>query len=198
MRGLPDQNFAAFYAAEEALREQGLDVLNPARAFGGQQDLPREQYFRADLHQLLQADGVVVLPGWEQSDGARYEVETARRLGLPVVRLEQVVGALPPGTAYPGQASILDEAKALIHGNRQEAYGHPAENFTRTGRLWGALLGVDDLSPELVGLMMVAAKLARAAHDIACTRPVGRDNLVDGAGYLGAIELIQQVQEGVA
>ena len=36
------------------------------------------------IEMLLRCDGVVLLPNWEQSKGARNEEVTARRNGLPV------------------------------------------------------------------------------------------------------------------
>lgn len=80
--------------------------------------------------------------------------------------------------------SILEEAQRLIHGPRQSAYGHPYDDFTRTGRMWGAILGIPDVAPEKVALCMAAVKLSREAHQHK------RDNIVDGSGYLGTIELI--------
>lgn len=73
--------------------------------------------------------------------------------------------------------SILEEAQRLVHGDRNESYGHPLDDFTRTGRMWGAILGLPDIPAEKVALMMVTLKLARQCH-----RPK-RDNLVDAAGY---------------
>lgn len=81
--------------------------------------------------------------------------------------------------------SILTEAERLIHGARQAAYGHPSEDFARTGRMWGAILGIEDIPPATVGLMMCALKISRETF-----RP-GRDNLVDLAGYAGTVDLVR-------
>lgn len=80
--------------------------------------------------------------------------------------------------------SILQEAQRLVHGPRQGAYGHPLDDLTRTGRLWGAILGLGDISPELVALCMAAVKISREVNKH------GRDNLVDLAGYAAAAEMI--------
>ena len=101
-------------------------------------------------------------------------------------------GALgnPPWDSTPkGQTNmptILEEAAGLVDGPRQSYYGHPADDFTRTGQLWGALLGTDPIKPSMVGLMMVALKLSREMN-----RPK-RDNLVDAAGYLRTVELVYE------
>ena len=80
--------------------------------------------------------------------------------------------------------SVLQEAERLINGQRQSDYGHPIDNFTQTGRMWGAILNIPDTPAETVGLMMVAAKVSRE------TNVHKRDNLVDMAGYAGTVEKI--------
>lgn len=86
----------------------------------------------------------------------------------------------------PEQETVLDEAERLVDGPRLSSYGHPLDDFTRTGRIWGALLGIPDIPAEMVGLMMVGLKQSREvnAH--------GRDNLVDGAGYFRTIEKVHE------
>lgn len=85
--------------------------------------------------------------------------------------------------------TVLDAARRLVYGDRRESYGHPYEDFTATGRIWGALLGLPDIPPAMVGLMMAALKIRREAH-----KP-GRDNLVDLAGYAAAVELVREWEE---
>lgn len=84
--------------------------------------------------------------------------------------------------------TILEEAQVLVYGNRQDDYGHPIEDFTRTGRIWGAILGVPDVSPELVGLCMAAVKMSRYVNK------AKRDSLIDLAGYAATIELIEEAR----
>lgn len=78
-------------------------------------------------------------------------------------------------------------AEELVHGDRQAAYGHPLDDFTRTGRLWGAILGLEgDVPPELVGLCLAAVKIAREVNRH------GEDNLVDLAGYAETVRLVHE------
>lgn len=105
MRGIPEFNFPAFMAATEQLTAAGLDVFNPAQndvdhgftfeGATGFEDLAAEYGFslRAALGDDLEficrhAEGVALLPGWEQSSGARAEVATALALGLLVWELD--------------------------------------------------------------------------------------------------------------
>ena len=99
------------------------------------------------------------------------------------------------GTATPqvhplhGRAdSILLEAHALVHGPRQHAYGHPANDFSRTAALANTLLAgklKGDLDARDVALFMVCVKLSRQANKH------GRDNLVDAAGYLETLRMVE-------
>lgn len=90
----------------------------------------------------------------------------------------------------PPDGSAVGEAYRLVHGARQAGYGHPGDDFTRTGRMWAPLLErwAEDTSepvpPEVVALCLVAVKMSRECH------VHKRDNLVDGAGYFECADLI--------
>lgn len=82
MTGLPDYNRPAFHDAAAQLRAAGFAVLNPAET-----ELPPGQdswanYMRAGLRQVLEADALALLPGWDRSNGAQLERHVATRLGL--------------------------------------------------------------------------------------------------------------------
>lgn len=89
MSGIPQFNFPAFFEAGKVLREAGHDIVSPAelddREHAGEalasphgdvgdssvtwgQCLGRDVQIIADT-----VDGVVLLPGWENSRGARLE-----------------------------------------------------------------------------------------------------------------------------
>jgi hypothetical protein len=76
---------------------------------------------------------------------------------------------------------ILDEAKAVIEGPRDKAYGPPGKNFERIAELMSAVLG-DKLREQLtvtdVALVMIAVKLGRLMET-----PDHWDTWVDVAGY---------------
>jgi hypothetical protein len=79
--------------------------------------------------------------------------------------------------------TILEEAQRLILGDRNQSYDHPLDNFNRIARIWSVIFGFP-VSAEQVGLAMVGVKLAREAYS------PKRDNLVDGAGYFGTVQMV--------
>ena len=82
MSGLPDFNYPAFNRAAGELRAAGFEVENPAENEVESGDY--HDYLRAGLAQLLRCQGVATLEGWWLSGGARWEVQTAGILGIPV------------------------------------------------------------------------------------------------------------------
>jgi len=83
----------------------------------------------------------------------------------------------------PHQSTLL-EAERLVHGDRNASYGHPLDDFTRTAKMWSAILGIE-VRPEQIGLCMIAVKLSRECH------APKRDNLVDIAGYAETVEWLK-------
>ena len=200
MTGKPNYNYEAFHEAAELVRQQGYEVINPAEAFHGDQSLPYATYMRHDIESLLKVDFVVVLPGWEHSRGALFEVLIAAALGLPVNPIDDLALVFPVGLHREGSSltpliptneTILEEAQRLVGGDRNTAYGHPLEDMTRTGRIWAAILGVESITAEQVALCMIGVKLSRE-----CNAPK-RDNRVDAAGYAYCLERIHRRRAGL-
>ena len=108
MRGIPEFNFPAFYAAADNLRSQGHEVFSPAErdndrhgvdiskgnATGDEAQATKEHGFNLrealgiDLAWICaHAEAIAVLPGWEKSKGATAEHAVATALGLEVIQL---------------------------------------------------------------------------------------------------------------
>lgn len=81
--------------------------------------------------------------------------------------------------------SILIEADKLINGERRTDYGPPLESFTKVAALWTPILGVE-VTAEQVALCMAQLKIVRILESYQ------RDSIVDAAGYIGLLELIQE------
>lgn len=109
MSGIPEFNFPSFNVAASTLRESGHVVFNPAErdierhggidiskgnATGSQEHAAKEHGF--SLREALaddtawickEATAIAMLPGWENSKGARAEWHLALALGHEVIYL---------------------------------------------------------------------------------------------------------------
>jgi hypothetical protein len=93
MSGYPGYNYPAFDKAERQLSTCGYDTLNPASnpacdSWDG--------YMRAAIAQVIQADGIAVLPDWQMSAGAALEVHIAHTLRVPVLSVDRWVSKAVP------------------------------------------------------------------------------------------------------
>lgn len=139
MRGYPQWNFPAFDAAAALLVRMGLEPISPAemdRLSGFDETDPEttvteEQYglmMSRDYIAIALCDALALLPGWEQSEGAKLERAFAVQNGLPIFRIdatslmpEQIVGLC--GYAQSGKDSA---AAALVsRGWERRAFADP-------------------------------------------------------------------------
>jgi hypothetical protein len=90
MTGFEDFNFPAFNKMAAELRARGYVVENPAE-HGVVDGADWADYMAYDLTRLGLCGQVAVLPGWENSKGARLEVHIARELGMKVVNAHDLV-----------------------------------------------------------------------------------------------------------
>jgi Domain of unknown function (DUF6378) len=81
---------------------------------------------------------------------------------------------------------ILDDASALINGDRAKAYGDALDNHRRIAAGWSVILG-KEVKPHEVALCMGWVKMARlvVSEDHA-------DSYIDGAAYFALAGEIQQ------
>jgi len=89
MTGLPALNFPAFHAEAARLRALGFDVVNPAE-INTDPGVPWAKCMRDDIRELVMCDGIVLLPGWQQSRGANLEHDIAFRLEMDVIYAGQL------------------------------------------------------------------------------------------------------------
>jgi hypothetical protein len=84
------------------------------------------------------------------------------------------------------RADLLDEARDLITGDRNNQYGPPTQDFARTAALLNACGyrrvdaedTVHDILPSDVAIMLMQVKMSRMMHSRG-----KRDHYVDIAGY---------------
>lgn len=93
-------------------------------------------------------------------------------------------GAEPAAKQDTLRGAVLDEARSIINGDRQDAYGNPEDCFADIAHLWNWWRRGrhEPMLAEDAAMMMVLLKLARekSKHK--------RDNIVDACGYLGLYE----------
>ena len=80
--------------------------------------------------------------------------------------------------------SILDVAHELVHGERGATYGHPLDDYTRTAKLWSAILGIEVTAEQAI-LCMIAVKMSRL-----CNTMEHEDSVVDCAGYAECLSMV--------
>lgn len=92
MTGYEDFNYPLFHEVGRQLQELGELFFSPAHHEIGQELEPPEPgdagsweyYMRRSLKLLLNCDHILMLPGWEESRGARLEKELADVLKMPI------------------------------------------------------------------------------------------------------------------
>lgn len=103
MSGIEDFNAPAFRQAARALRDFGHEVVSPVEADEAEglqlEGPPREAHPSATWGDCLSRDvkliadsaidGIVLLPGWEQSKGAKLELALALILKLTVYKFKR-------------------------------------------------------------------------------------------------------------
>jgi hypothetical protein len=204
MSGRSAYNYDAFEVARQHLTALGHEVETPfeanSRVWQRHHKRPFDPYsdrceygdpllqemFVEDIATLLRADGIALLDDWHTSRGATVELAIARLFGKAVLTQD--------GEPFRDE-TILQEAQRLVHGDRGAAYGHPLDDYTRTGTIWGAILwewakeaALADapiaVPAELSALCMVGVKISREVNH------PKRDNRVDAAGYAECVDMI--------
>ena len=87
--------------------------------------------------------------------------------------------------------NVLEEANRIAGQDRSRDYGHPLLNHERIARYWTDFLANREpgpLKPREVALMMILLKVAREQHT------PKRDSLVDIAGYVKCVEMMDSAQ----
>lgn len=195
MSGFVDNNRAAFYEAEAALRAMGYDTVNPAREDEEQGMLDVWHDFLARDVALFESRGVTavaLIDGWRNSRGGTLEAYFAQQTGRKIFELVGH-GEFTPGV--PGSRiwsldpvediSAAYTAQNIVLGARRYDYGHPLDNFMRIAGLFNAYLShklEEPLDVRDVAMLMILVKMGREQN------APKKDNRIDIIGYALALD----------
>lgn len=210
MTGLPHFNRVAFERASRVLRVSGFNVVSPVELDDAEgidweaeeaaarvdpeayrQSETHRRFLLRDLIAILEneVDAIWVLDGWEHSKGAALEVHIARAVGLPIFDERGQRVKEPTKYRPPTDENVAETAMRLVGGDRQDQYGHPIDDFTRTAGVINALFGTEFEARDIPTLM-IAVKLSRMIQS-----PEKRDSLVDLVGYALTREMVAEKEE---
>lgn len=87
MRNIPNRNTEAFTEATVRLRQKGYEVVSPLEiAVSG---LEANEAHKRALRATMEADALILLPGWGRSEGSKAEVLLAVMFGKPLYAYHQ-------------------------------------------------------------------------------------------------------------
>lgn len=135
MRGYPLYNFNAFADYADRLRAQGHDVFSPAEkdeasGFDPSRDQPKELavYMIDDLPEVLRADAVALMPGWEYSTGATLEALVGLVCEKPLLDADRLL-AIPAHPALTAFVTVRDILKGGLGKHAPDTWrAEPGEN----------------------------------------------------------------------
>lgn len=91
MKGITRRNFPEFNKIASQLRKKGFSVINPAQInVGLKSDYKNKKEFynaclKRDIRALVDCNSIVMMEGWEKSNGAYLELYIASKIGLSIL-----------------------------------------------------------------------------------------------------------------
>ncbi len=106
------------------------------------------------------------------------EVKLRLALMLKDVDLGPKVSAINKNPHTLSKAELLDAAKALITGDRNETHGDAHTQLSHIALLWNGYLRTDAFDAEKAAMMLLLVKLSRS-----CNGKFNPDDYIDLLGY---------------
>ncbi len=88
--GMKDENRTAFAKAEEHLRLMNYEPVNPHKLDHSEADDNWYRQMRVCIASMMKCDAIVLLPGWEESNGAQIEIKLATSLDMPWAYMDYI------------------------------------------------------------------------------------------------------------
>jgi len=82
--GIEDYAYALFEEAEQKFIKKGYQVVNPMK-LPHNHDKTWESYMKDCVFELVGCDLIHPLPNWNDSRGARIEMQLAKELGIKII-----------------------------------------------------------------------------------------------------------------
>src|SRR3990167_5863387 len=102
-----------------------------------------DDYIRGDLEMVARCDAMVMVPDWQNSNGAKIERDYAERLGIPVYEFPNVPDKHPTEKRCPEQArAFLETVMQMYRVHLSKNADYSPANILATGeiglvtRLW--------------------------------------------------------------
>jgi hypothetical protein len=117
MTGIEKYNHDLFNKVAEEFRTAGFMVCSPSEFFDGDRTKERKEYMREAVKYMLEADTIVLLPGWQESKGARLEAAIAAELDLIVVEYVENDDTIEEGSAPATGILTLEDDSSVNLGS---------------------------------------------------------------------------------
>lgn len=121
---------------------------------------------------------------WDSDFGLDHSGDANKKVGTPT---DTPTAPVAPTDTPTTRAAILDAAKKIVTGDREQQYGKPEDNFAVIAKFWEVYLsercvsgGAEvTLNPDDVAMLMALMKVARIM-----TGTFKGDSYIDACGYL--------------
>jgi hypothetical protein len=137
--GNVDENIENARKIAAALWDEGLYVIRPHANTGKFEDLCTKttyaDFLSGDFDMIRRCDALVMIPGWENSPGAREEHNLAQGLLMPVYYWPDCPSRHPTEITSPVQCvSFLDTIMRMYRVHLQKNADYSPANILGTGR----------------------------------------------------------------